>query len=195
MTSRSVSDWCSKTLLEASEALDRGDVSAVQLTEACIQQVEKTRAFNMFVATDFDRALDLARASDERRAAGKARGLLDGIPVAFKDIFCTKNLTTTAGSKVLEGFVPPYESTATQRLLDQGAVPLGKLNMDEFAMGSATLYSKFGATINPWSKDLGDGAVVAGGSSGGSAAAVASGCCFAALGSDTGGSVRQVGDI
>ncbi|GMF19008.1 unnamed protein product [Phytophthora fragariaefolia] len=98
---------------------------------------------------------------------------------------------TTAASKILEGFVAPYESTATQRLLDQGAVPLGKLNMDEFAMGSGTLYSRFGATINPWSKDLGNGAVVAGGSSGGSAAAVASGCCFAALGSDTGGSVRQ----
>ncbi|GMF12823.1 unnamed protein product [Phytophthora lilii] len=99
---------------------------------------------------------------------------------------------TTAASKILEGFVAPYESTATQRLLDHGAVPLGKLNMDEFAMGSGTLYSKFGATINPWSKGLGENAVVAGGSSGGSAAAVASGCCFAALGSDTGGSVRQV---
>ncbi|KAE9059150.1 Glutamyl-tRNA(Gln) amidotransferase subunit A, partial [Phytophthora fragariae] len=166
-------------------------VSAVQLTQACIQQVESTRAFNMFVATDFEHALELARASDERRASGKARGLLDGIPVGIKDIFCTTNLATTAGSKVLEGFVSPYESTAAQRLLGQGAVPLGKLNMDEFAMGSGTLYSKFGATINPWSKDLGDNAVVAGGSSGGSAAAVAAGCCFAALGSDTGGSVRQ----
>ncbi|KAG6618528.1 Aspartyl/glutamyl-tRNA(Asn/Gln) amidotransferase, A subunit [Phytophthora cinnamomi] len=182
---------CSQTLLAASAALDRGDVSAVQLTQACIQQVERTRAFNMFVATDFDHALELARASDERRAAGQARGLLDGIPVGIKDIFCTTRLATTAGSKVLEGFESPYESTATQRLLDQGAVPLGKLNMDEFAMGSGTLYSKFGATINPWSKDLEDNAVVAGGSSGGSAAAVASGCCFAALGSDTGGSVRQ----
>lgn len=90
------------------------------------------------------------------------------------------------------GFVSPYESTATARLLAQGAVPLGKLNMDEFAMGSGTLYSKFGATINPWSANLEDDAVVAGGSSGGSAAAVAAGCCFAALGSDTGGSVRQV---
>ncbi|KAH7479640.1 Glutamyl-tRNA(Gln) amidotransferase subunit A [Phytophthora ramorum] len=190
-SSRSVGDWCSKTLLAASEALERGDVSAVQLTQACIQQVERTRRFNMFVSTDFERALQLAKASDERRAAGRALGLLDGIPVGVKDLFCMENVPTTAASKILDGFVSPYESTATQQLLDHGAVPLGKLNMDEFAMGSGTLYSKFGATINPWSKDLGDKAVVAGGSSGGSAAAVASGCCFAALGSDTGGSVRQ----
>ncbi|OWZ04274.1 Aspartyl/glutamyl-tRNA(Asn/Gln) amidotransferase, A subunit [Phytophthora megakarya] len=190
-SSRSVSDWCKKTLLAASDALQRGDVSAVELTEACIQQVERTHAFNMFVSTDFERALQLAKASDERRAAGETLGLLDGIPVGVKDLFCMENTPTTAASKILEGFVSPYESTATQRLLDQGAVPLGKLNMDEFAMGSGTLYSKFGATINPWSKDLQDKAVVAGGSSGGSAAAVASGCCFAALGSDTGGSVRQ----
>ncbi|KAG2767964.1 Glutamyl-tRNA(Gln) amidotransferase subunit A [Phytophthora cactorum] len=190
-SSRSVSDWCSKTLLTASKALVSGDVSAVELTQACIDQVEKTRAFNMFVSTDFERALQLAKASDERRAAGQSLGLLDGIPVGVKDLFCMENVPTTASSKILENFVSPYESTATQRLLDQGAVPLGKLNMDEFAMGSGTLYSKFGATINPWSKDLGDKAVVAGGSSGGSAAAVASGCCFAALGSDTGGSVRQ----
>ncbi|CAH0473337.1 unnamed protein product [Peronospora belbahrii] len=189
--SRSVSNWCSKTLLVASEALAHGDISAVELTQACIQQVEKTRAFNMFVTTDFDRALQLAKASDDRRAASKSLGLLDGIPVGIKDIFCMENVRTTAASKILEGFLSPYESTATQRLLDKGAVPLGKLNMDEFAMGSGTLYSKFGATINPWSTDLGDRAVVAGGSSGGSAAAVASGCCFAALGSDTGGSVRQ----
>ena len=164
----------------------------MEVTEACIQQVERTRKFNMFVSTDFERALALAKASDERRAAGKSLGLLDGIPIGVKDVFCMENVPTTAGSHMLEGFVAPYESTVTQRLLDQGAVPLGKLNMDEFAMGSGTLYSKFGATINPWSKDFGDQAVVAGGSSGGSAAAVASGCCFAALGSDTGGSVRQV---
>ncbi|CAI5709001.1 unnamed protein product [Hyaloperonospora brassicae] len=145
----------------------------------------------MFVCTDFDRALAVARASDERRAAGTSIGLLDGIPIGVKDVFCMENVPTTAGSHMLKDFVSPYESTVTQRLLDQGAVPLGKLNMDEFAMGSGTLFSKFGATINPWSKDLGDQAVVAGGSSGGSAAAVASGCCFAALGSDTGGSVRQ----
>ncbi|KAI9905389.1 hypothetical protein PsorP6_013921 [Peronosclerospora sorghi] len=188
---RHVSDWCTKTLLTASEALARGDVSAVELTRACIEQVEKTRALNMFVATNFDRALQLAQASDARRADGKSLGRLDGIPVGIKDIFCMETMPTTAASKMLEGFVSPYESTATQRLLDQGAVPLGKLNMDEFAMGSGTLYSKFGPTINPWSKNLGDKAVVAGGSSGGSAAAVASGCCYAALGSDTGGSVRQ----
>ncbi|RLN59899.1 hypothetical protein BBJ29_001908, partial [Phytophthora kernoviae] len=188
---RSVSDWCSKSLLSAAEALANGQVSAVELTQICIDQVEATRSFNMFVSTDFERALALAKASDERRTAGQSLGLLDGIPVGVKDLFCMENVETTAASKILEGFVSPYESTATERLLQNGAVPLGKLNMDEFAMGSGTLYSKFGATINPWSKDLAQGAVVAGGSSGGSAAAVASGCCFAALGSDTGGSVRQ----
>ncbi|KAF4317647.1 hypothetical protein G195_008951 [Phytophthora kernoviae 00238/432] len=188
---RSVSDWCSKSLLSAAEALANGQVSAVELTQICIDQVEATRSFNMFVSTDFERALALAKASDERRTAGQSLGLLDGIPVGVKDLFCMENVETTAASKILEGFVSPYESTATERLLQNGAVPLGKLNMDEFAMGSGTLYSKFGATINPWSKDIAQGAVVAGGSSGGSAAAVASGCCFAALGSDTGGSVRQ----
>ncbi|RHY44108.1 hypothetical protein DYB38_000559 [Aphanomyces astaci] len=143
----------------------------------------------MFVATTFDSALAQASESDARRRDGRARGPLDGIPVGVKDIFCMQNgVPTTASSKILQGFVAPYESTATQRLLDAGAIPLGKLNMDEFAMGSGTTYSTFGPTINPWSSDLGDRALVAGGSSGASAAAVASGCCFAALGSDTGGS-------
>ncbi|ETV86209.1 aspartyl/glutamyl-tRNA(Asn/Gln) amidotransferase, A subunit, variant 2 [Aphanomyces astaci] len=146
----------------------------------------------MFVATTFDSALARASESDARRRDGRACGPLDGIPVGVKDIFCMQNgVPTTASSKILQGFVAPYESTATQRLLDAGAIPLGKLNMDEFAMGSGTTYSTFGPTINPWSSDLGDRALVAGGSSGASAAAVASGCCFAALGSDTGGSVRQ----
>ncbi|TDH73235.1 uncharacterized protein CCR75_006221 [Bremia lactucae] len=188
LINRSVSDWCTKTLLFTSKSLASGDVSAVELAQACIKQVENTRAYNMFVSTDFEKALQLAKASDKRRAAGQTLGLLDGIPIGIKDNFCMKNMPTTACSKILENFVAPYESTATQRLLKQGAVPLGKLNMDEFGMGSGTLYSIFGTTINPWSKNLGDDAVVAGGSSGGSAAAVVSGCCFATLGSDTGGS-------
>ncbi|KAL7995470.1 putative amidase [Plasmopara halstedii] len=190
-SSQSISNWCKVSLLSAANALALGNVSAVELTQACINQVKKTRALNFFVYTDFDRALELALASDERRATGHTLGLIDGIPIGIKDVFCMKNVPTTAASQMLKNFVAPYESTATQRLLDQGAVPLGKLNMDEFAMGSGTLYSMFGATINPWSKNLTDKAAVAGGSSGGSAAAVASGCCFAALGSDTGGSVRQ----
>ncbi|RLN96450.1 hypothetical protein BBJ28_00025424, partial [Nothophytophthora sp. Chile5] len=185
---RSVSEWCTKSLLDASVALQHGELSAVELTQACIDQIEATRPLNMFVSTDFERAMQLARNSDARRVAGETRGMLDGIPVGVKDLFCMENVPTTAASKILEGFVSPYESTATARLLQQGAIPLGKLNMDEFAMGSGTLYSKFGATVNPWSLDLEERAVVAGGSSGGSAAAVASGCCFAALGSDTGGS-------
>ncbi|DAZ96943.1 TPA: hypothetical protein N0F65_012046 [Lagenidium giganteum] len=188
---RSISDWCKRSLVDVAAALQSGDVTAVALTEACIAQIEATRSFNMFVHTDHAHALDLARASDKRRAEGTSLGQLDGVPVGVKDIFCMEGVPTTAASKILEGFVSPYESTATARMLEQGAVPVGKLNMDEFAMGGGTLYSKFGATINPWSTDLGDGAVVAGGSSGGSAAAVTAGCCYAALGSDTGGSVRQ----
>uniref|UniRef100_K3X8K8 Glutamyl-tRNA(Gln) amidotransferase subunit A, mitochondrial n=1 Tax=Globisporangium ultimum (strain ATCC 200006 / CBS 805.95 / DAOM BR144) TaxID=431595 RepID=K3X8K8_GLOUD len=188
---RALSEWCRKSLLEASTALQEGKVTAVQLTQACIDQIEATRKLNMFVWTDSAKALELAKESDARRAAGQVRGSLDGIPIGVKDLFCMENVPTTAASKILEGFVAPYESTATAKLLEQGAIPLGKLNMDEFAMGSGTLYTKFGATINPWSSDLDEKAVVAGGSSGGSAAAVASGCCFAALGSDTGGSVRQ----
>ncbi|RHY81068.1 hypothetical protein DYB37_003599, partial [Aphanomyces astaci] len=189
---RSVSSWAGRSLTDASAALANGSVTSVALTQACIDQIEATKRFNMFVATTFDSALAQASESDARRRDGRARGPLDGIPVGVKDIFCMQNgVPTTASSKILQGFVAPYESTATQRLLDAGAIPLGKLNMDEFAMGSGTTYSTFGPTINPWSSDLGDRALVAGGSSGASAAAVASGCCFAALGSDTGGSVRQ----
>ncbi|ETW07667.1 aspartyl/glutamyl-tRNA(Asn/Gln) amidotransferase, A subunit, variant 1 [Aphanomyces invadans] len=189
---RSVSSWAGRSLTDASEALANGTVTSVALTQACMDQIEATRGFNMFVATTFDAALEHAAEADKRRRDGRARGPLDGIPVGVKDIFCMRNaVPTTACSKILQGFVAPYESTATQRLLDAGAIPLGKLNMDEFAMGSGTTYSTFGPTINPWSKNLGEQALVAGGSSGASAAAVASGCCFAALGSDTGGSVRQ----
>ncbi|OQR84922.1 glutamyl-tRNA(Gln) amidotransferase subunit [Achlya hypogyna] len=189
---RGISDWRRASLADASAALSAGTTTAVALTEACIRQIEATRGLNMFVAETIDDARAAAVASDARRAAGTAKGPLDGIPIAVKDIFCMDNsVPTTCGSKILQGFRAPYESTATQRLLDAGAVPLGKLNMDEFGMGSATKYSTFGATINPWSKNLGDDALVAGGSSGASAAAIASGCCFAALGSDTGGSVRQ----
>ncbi|OQR99638.1 glutamyl-tRNA(Gln) amidotransferase subunit [Thraustotheca clavata] len=181
-----------KSLAEASKALETQTISALELTNACIEQIEATRQLNMFVADTFESARQLAKESDIRRSNGNARGPLDGIPVGVKDIFCMNNeAPTTCGSKILEGFKSPYESTVTQRLLDAGAIPLGKLNMDEFGMGSATKYSKFGSTINPWSKDFDKNALVAGGSSGASAAAIASGCVFAALGSDTGGSVRQ----
>ncbi|KAF0734509.1 hypothetical protein Ae201684P_005491 [Aphanomyces euteiches] len=186
------SSWAGRSLTEASDALANGSVTSFELTRGCIDQIQATDRFNMFVAKTFDSALDQAAQSDLRRKNGQALGPLDGIPVGVKDIFCMKNgQPTTASSKILEGFVAPYESTATQRLLDAGAIPLGKLNMDEFAMGSATKYSTFGATINPWSSDLDKNALAAGGSSGASAAAIAAGCCFAALGSDTGGSVRQ----
>nr|CCA14603.1 glutamyltRNA(Gln) amidotransferase subunit putative [Albugo laibachii Nc14] len=183
--------WLRKSLLEASEALTQGRISSAELTKLCIEQIKSSKHLNAFVYTDFDRSIRLSREADLRRKFGKSIGILDGIPIGVKDNFCMENVPTTACSKMLSDFVSPYESTATNRLLDAGAIPMGKLNMDEFGMGSGTLYSEFGPTKNPWSLDWDEQAVVAGGSSGGSAAAVASGCCFAALGSDTGGSVRQ----
>ena len=127
-----------------------------------------------------------AEKSDARRAKGEVLGALDGIPIANKDLYCTKGVRTTAASKILSNFVPPYESTVSQKLKDAGTVMLGKLNTDQFAMGGSTLTSYFGATKNPWNLDL-----VPGGSSGGSAAAVSAGLCMGATGSDTGGSIRQ----
>ncbi|KAL0589635.1 hypothetical protein ABG067_002184 [Albugo candida] len=185
------SAWLRKSLLEISDALTQGRISSTELTKLCIEQIESMKQLNAFVYTDFDRSIRLSKEADLRRKDGKSIGVLDGIPIGVKDNFCMKKVPTTACSKMLADFVSPYESTATKRLLDSGAIPMGKLNMDEFGMGSGTLYSEFGPTKNPWSLDWDEQAVVAGGSSGGSAAAVASGCCFAALGSDTGGSVRQ----
>jgi aspartyl-tRNA(Asn)/glutamyl-tRNA(Gln) amidotransferase subunit A len=140
---------------------------------------------NAYITETPELALEQAKQSDERRSAGRV-GLLEGIPVANKDLYCTKGVRTTAASKILSNFVPPYESTVSQKLKDAGSVMLGKLNTDQFAMGGSTLTSYFGATKNPWNLDL-----VPGGSSGGSAAAVGAGLCMGATGSDTGGSIRQ----
>ncbi|MBV8799439.1 MAG: Asp-tRNA(Asn)/Glu-tRNA(Gln) amidotransferase subunit GatA [Alphaproteobacteria bacterium] len=178
------------TMAEARDALRARTVSASELTHAFISAIEGARCLNAFVTETPERALDMARQSDTRIARGDARPL-EGLPLAIKDLFCTKGVRTTAGSKILNNFVPPYESTVSQNLWDAGAVMLGKTNMDEFAMGSSNETSHFGPVINPWRAGNSNRNLVPGGSSGGSAAAVAGQLCLAATGTDTGGSIRQ----
>jgi aspartyl-tRNA(Asn)/glutamyl-tRNA(Gln) amidotransferase subunit A len=178
------------TLAEARDGLSRGDYTSVELTEAHIKAIEAARDLNSFITETPNVALERAKASDVRRAGGDLLGGLDGIPIAAKDLFCTEGVKTTAGSHILDGFIPPYESTVTQNLRNAGAVMLGKTNMDEFAMGSANITSYFGAVKNPWSIEDGKDRVP-GGSSGGSAAAISAHLAIAATGSDTGGSIRQ----
>ena len=178
------------TLAEARDGLSRGDYTAVELAEAHIRAIEDASRLNTFITVTSEIALERAKASDIRRENKEALGSMDGIPIAVKDLFCTEGVQTTAGSHILEGFTPTYESTVTQNLRDAGAVMLGKTNMDEFAMGSANITSYFGTVKNPWSADDGKDRVP-GGSSGGSAAAVSGHLAIAAIGSDTGGSIRQ----
>ena len=175
------------SLVEARQALRKKEFSCEELTAHYLERIKKHAKYNAFITVCEDIAIEKARESDRRIAQGEARPL-EGIPLAIKDLFLTKGVLTTAGSKILSNFIPPYESTVTQHLLDAGAVFLGKTNMDEFAMGSANLTSYYGKVINPWSKDK---ELCPGGSSGGSAAAVAGHLCVAATGSDTGGSIRQ----
>lgn len=179
------------SLTEARDGLRKKDFSAVELTKAHLAAMDKKRSLNAFITETPDLALDQARRSDARLADGTA-GALEGLPIAVKDLFCTKGVRTTAASKMLDSFIPPYESTVTQNLWDAGAVMIGKANMDEFAMGSANLNSFYGAVINPWRRtDVPSQDLVPGGSSGGSAAAVAGYMALAATASDTGGSIRQ----
>lgn len=178
------------TIAEARDGLQKGDFTARELTEAHISEVEAARKLNAYVTETPDLALAMADKADARLKAGDA-AKLTGIPLAIKDLYCTKDVRTTAGSKMLENFVPTYESTVTQNLFDDGAIMLGKVNMDEFAMGSSNETSFYGNTINPWKAEGSDKELVPGGSSGGSVSAVAAFTAMGATASDTGGSIRQ----
>jgi aspartyl-tRNA(Asn)/glutamyl-tRNA(Gln) amidotransferase subunit A len=178
------------TIAEARDALASKKASATELTNAYLSNMEKARPLNAYVVETPDQARDMAKASDARLAKGEA-GALEGIPLGIKDLFATKGVHTQACSHVLDGFKPPYESTVTANLYRDGAVMLGKLNMDEFAMGSSNETSYYGNVINPWRRKGSNAALVPGGSSGGSAAAVAAELCAGATATDTGGSIRQ----
>ena len=179
------------TLASARDALKARKISAVELTNAHIDAIERLDGrLNSFITRTPDLARESAKAADAALAKGEG-GKLCGIPLGIKDLFCTRGVRTTAASKIIGNFVPPYESTVTSNLLRDGAVFLGKLNLDEFAMGSANLTSAFGPVENPWKRKGSDAKLVPGGSSGGSAAAVAAGLVLGATGTDTGGSIRQ----
>ncbi|MBV2360467.1 Asp-tRNA(Asn)/Glu-tRNA(Gln) amidotransferase subunit GatA [Thalassococcus sp. CAU 1522] len=175
---------------EARDALRAGDVTSVELTEACLKAIDGAGALGAFVHHTPDLALDQARAADARIKAGDAPAMC-GIPMGIKDLFCTRGVPSQAASRILQGFRPEYESTVTTQLFDAGAVMLGKLNMDEFAMGSSNETSCYGNAVNPWRRGNDETALTPGGSSGGSASAVAADLCLAATGTDTGGSIRQ----
>ncbi|ARJ69782.1 Asp-tRNA(Asn)/Glu-tRNA(Gln) amidotransferase subunit GatA [Paracoccus contaminans] len=176
------------TIAEARRRLRAREITAAELTEACLSAIDAAGALNAFVHHTPEIARGQAAAADDRLAAGDAPAMC-GIPLGIKDLFCTRGVPTQAASRILEGFRPEYESAVTQNLFDAGAVMLGKLNMDEFAMGSSNETSVYGNAVNPWKVD--GRPLTPGGSSGGSAAAVAADLCLGATGTDTGGSIRQ----
>lgn len=179
------------TIAQALKALKSKEFTSTELTQAHIDEMLKQKELNAYITETIDIALEQAKNSDQKYLNGIARPL-EGIPVAIKDLFCTKGILTTAGSKMLSNFIPTYESTVSHRIQNNGTVILGKANMDEFAMGSANITSYFGPVISPWKAiDAPSTPLVPGGSSGGSSAAVSAFLAMAALGSDTGGSVRQ----
>lgn len=183
MTNAEITRW---SIVETKTHLEAGDCSAEEVTRAYLTAIaEDNPRLNAYITVTADQALKQARQSDARIKDGQARAL-EGVPLAIKDLFCTKDVLTTAASHILDGFTPPYESTVTSRLADAGTVMLGKTNLDEFAMGSANITSYYGNVVNPHGEHR-----VPGGSSGGSAAAVAGHLCAGALGTDTGGSIRQ----
>ncbi|WP_238371072.1 Asp-tRNA(Asn)/Glu-tRNA(Gln) amidotransferase subunit GatA [Heliomarina baculiformis] len=177
-------------LAEARDLLRKGETTSVELTEACLGAIDAAEALNAFVHKTPEIALERAKAADARLADGDAPAMC-GLPIGIKDLFCTEGVPSQAASRILEGFKPQYESTVSQNLRDAGAVMLGKLNMDEFAMGSSNETSTYGNAINPWRRGNDEAALTPGGSSGGSASAVAADLCLAATGTDTGGSIRQ----
>jgi aspartyl-tRNA(Asn)/glutamyl-tRNA(Gln) amidotransferase subunit A len=185
-----MSELTGLTLAKARQGLRDKAFSASELAQAHIGAIERARALNAFITETPERALKMAEESDRRIARAEARPL-EGIPLAIKDLFCTEGVLTTAASRILHDFVPPYESTVTRRLWDAGAVLLGKTNLDEFAMGSSNVTSWRGPVTSPWTEAGAQAPLVPGGSSGGSAAAVAANLCLGATGTDTGGSIRQ----
>ena len=183
-----MSDLMKLTLAGARDALRAGETTAVELTEASLAAVAASKPLNAFVHDTSEIARSQAKAADLRIQAGDAPDMC-GLPIGMKDLFCTKGVATQAASAILDGFKPEYESTVSQKLFDAGAVMVGKLNMDEFAMGSSNETSVYGNSVNPWKVD--ERELTPGGSSGGSVAAVAAETCLAATGTDTGGSIRQ----
>lgn len=175
------------TIKEASDLIKKKELSPVELTQSILDRINKADDnLNTYVTVLTEKALEAAKKAEEDISSGNYKGPLHGIPLGLKDIFVTKDIKTTCGSKMLENFIPPYNATVTQKLLDSGALILGKNNMDEFAMGSSTETSYFGPTSNPWDTER-----VPGGSSGGSASATAASLCLGSVGTDTGGSIRQ----
>jgi aspartyl-tRNA(Asn)/glutamyl-tRNA(Gln) amidotransferase subunit A len=186
-----MSDLTGLTIAEIRQALAERTFSALELTDAYLAAIEAANdSLNAYIAVTPDKARDMALASDARIASGDA-GALEGVPLGIKDLFCTQGIHSQAGSHILDGFKPAYESTVTANLWADGAVMLGKLNMDEFAMGSSNETSYYGPVVNPWRSTGSNADLVPGGSSGGSAAAVAANLCAGATGTDTGGSIRQ----
>lgn len=185
-----MSDLTKLSIFESLEALNKKEFTVTELVNQHIKQAIRYKHLNAYITATFEEAEILAKVADNNYASGKA-GKLEGIPVAVKDLFCTKGIRTTAGSKMLSNFVPPYESTVSHNLKNAGTIMIGKTNMDEFAMGSSNTTSYFGNAINPWKAQDSNEDLVPGGSSGGSAIAVSSFSAMAALGSDTGGSIRQ----
>jgi aspartyl-tRNA(Asn)/glutamyl-tRNA(Gln) amidotransferase subunit A len=178
------------TIADMTAALAKGELSAVELAEAHLAAMETHRGLNAYITETPERAREMAKASDARRKSGTA-GLLEGVPLAIKDLFCTEGVLTTAASHILDGFKPTYESTVSSKLWQAGAVMLGKTNLDEFAMGSSNMTSHYGPVENPWKRRGDNRKLVPGGSSGGSASAVAARLAPGATATDTGGSIRQ----
>jgi aspartyl-tRNA(Asn)/glutamyl-tRNA(Gln) amidotransferase subunit A len=185
-----MADLTHLTIAAIREGLTKKAFTATEVTKAYLANMERGRALNAYVFETPEKALAMAAESDKRIAAGKARAL-EGVPLGIKDLFCTEGIHSQAGSHILDGFKPPYESTVTSNLWADGAVMLGKLNMDEFAMGSSNETSYYGPVVNPWRREGSNAPLVPGGSSGGSAAAVAAFLCAGATATDTGGSIRQ----